>query len=157
MLELAMFEKILVAVDGSKSSIYALDYAANIAYQVKSELAIISVPESLPPFIGESEEVSPAYVSQFHEHLYKELEIIQKEQLNRLSEVYPELRISSKVRDGRPALIIKEESIDSDLIVLGHRGRGGVISWILGSVAKEIVDSCTVPVLVVKNPDYCPL
>lgn len=151
-----MFKKILVGVDGSESSIYALDYAAYIAIQETAELKIISAAEPLPPLVGESEVFAPTYIPQYQEDLYKALIETQRIQMDRLSEKYPELKVSSEVREGRPAYVIKEASKDKDLIVIGHRGQGGVLSWLLGSVAKQIVDGCTVPVLVVKNPDYCP-
>jgi nucleotide-binding universal stress UspA family protein len=47
--------------------------------------------------------------------------------------------------------VINEASSDSDLIVVGHRGLGGVFNLLLGSVAKQVVESCTIPVLVVKE------
>ncbi|MBD3207648.1 hypothetical protein GF319_15065, partial [Candidatus Bathyarchaeota archaeon] len=31
----------------------------------------------------------------------------------------------------------------------------GVATWMLGSVSRDIVESCTVPVLVVKDQRYC--
>jgi nucleotide-binding universal stress UspA family protein len=151
-----MFKKILVAVDGSESSINALDYAAYIANQDMAELKIISAVEPLPPFIGEAEGLSITYMPQYQEDLHKFLLETQNKQVNRLSGKYPELLVSSEVRDGRPAQVIKDASKDMDLIVIGHRGHGGVLDWLLGSVAKQVVDDCTVPVLVVKNPDYCP-
>jgi nucleotide-binding universal stress UspA family protein len=152
-----MFEKILVGVDGSESSIYALEFAAHIADREKAELKIISAAEPLPPFAAEVRGFAPIYKTQYQNEIHKTLEETQKRQENRLSEKYSELQFSSEVRDGRPAHIIREASKDSDLIVIGHRGHGGIVSWLLGSVAKQIVESCTVPVLVVKNPDYCPI
>ena len=99
--------------------------------------------------------ISPSYIPQYQEDLRKSLEEMQKTQKERLSEAHPGLKIATDVVDGRAAHVIREASLDCDLIVMGHRGLGGVLSWVLGSVAKQIVDSCTVPVLVVKNPDYC--
>jgi len=47
----------------------------------------------------------------------------------------------------------REENVD--LIVVGNRGRSGVATWMLGSVSRDIVERCTVPVLVVKDQRYC--
>jgi nucleotide-binding universal stress UspA family protein len=151
-----MFKKILVGLDGSESSIHALDYAAHIADQEKAELKIVSAVEPLSPFTGDAADLGASYIPLYQEDLHKYLEKAQKTEINRLYLKYPELQVSSEVRDGRPVHIIEEASIGSDLIVIGHRGQGGIISWLLGSVARRLVDSCTVPVLVVKNPDYCP-
>jgi nucleotide-binding universal stress UspA family protein len=147
-----MFKKIIVAIDGSESSIYALEYAAQIANQEKAELRLISAAEPLP----RAARLTPIHRTKYIEELHEALETTHKKQENSLSEKYPELQFSSEVIDGRPAQVIREASKDSDLIVIGHRGQGGIISWLLGSVAKQILESCTVPVLVVKNPDYCP-
>ena len=42
-----------------------------------------------------------------------------------------------------------------DLIVLGNRGTSGILSWVLGSVSRQVTDACTVPVLVIKDQTYC--
>lgn len=149
-----MFKKILIALDGSDSSLRALDYAAHLAKQNKSELLIISAAEPLPPLAYEGAG-SSAYMPQYQDDLHNSLEKMQKEETAKLAKNHPTLKITSKVIDGRPAHVIREAAKDSDLIVIGHRGNGGLLSWMLGSVAKQIVDSCTCPVLVVKNPDYC--
>lgn len=81
--------------------------------------------------------------------------IMQKSHVERLENAYPDLKVKGIVEEGRAASVISKYSKGSDLIVFGHRGQGGLLSWILGSVAKELVDKCKVPVLVVKNKDYC--
>ncbi len=42
------------------------------------------------------------------------------------------------------------EEYDADLIVIGSRGIGGITGWILGSTSRNVVESCTKPILVVK-------
>lgn len=106
-------------------------------------------------YLGSPDAVSPSYVPQYQEDLHKSLEEMQKTQIEHLSMDHPSLKIATVVVDGRAVQVIKEASQDCDLIVMGHRGLGGILSWVLGSVAKQMVDSCTAPVLVVKNPDYC--
>jgi nucleotide-binding universal stress UspA family protein len=150
-----MFNNILVAVDGSESSIQALDYAAYLADQNKATLHIISAIEPLPTLYSGG--ASQSYVGQHLDILYKSYTEIQKTHTERLSAKYPSLTITSRIEEGRPVSVIKEATKDADLIVIGHRGQGAILSWVLGSVAKQIVDSCTVPVLVVKDKDYCPI
>ena len=55
--------------------------------------------------------------------------------------MYPELIVKKVIDEENPADVIRETSSDSDLIVIGHRGLDGVLNWILGSVAKKVVDS----------------
>ena len=149
-----MFKKILAAIDGSKSSLKALDYAAHLAKQDKAELTIISAAEPLPPLAYESAG-TPAYYPEYQESLHQGLEKLQKDQLTRIKKTYPKLQVTAQVIDGRASAVIREAAADTDLIVIGHRGHGGILSWVLGSVAKQIVDECTVPVLIVKDKDYC--
>ena len=149
-----MFKNIHAAIDGSPSSIKALDYAAHLATQEKATLHIISAAEPLPALAEQGG--SNQYMPRYQDDLHKALEEIQTEQVKRLKKLYPELKTEAQVIDGRPVPVIKEAAKTSDLIVIGHRGHGAILSLVLGSVAKQIVDTCTAPVLVVKDQDYCP-
>jgi len=151
-----MFDKILVAIDGSESSLQALDYAAHLASQNNAELKIISAAEPLPPLTTQATPGFPSYIDNYQQELYESFEKIQKEQVERILKEYPNLKITAEVQEGRAVTVIREASEDADLIVLGHRGQSGILTWMLGSVAKQIVDSCTVPVLVIKDRNYCP-
>jgi len=149
-----MFKKILAAVDGSDASIQALDYATHLADQNNADLKIVSAVEPLPKLYAAGS--AQAYHAKHMEIQEENYEKIHREHMERLNEEYSGLKIYAEIEIGRPATIIKEASQDTDLIVIGHRGQGRVLSWVLGSVAKQIVDSCTVPVLVVKDREYCP-
>ena len=152
-----MFDKILVAIDGSESSLQALDYAAHLASQGDAELKIISAVEPLPPFSTQATPGFPRYIENFQQDLYEGYEKIQKEQIERIQKEYPNLKITAEVQEGRAVTVIREASEGVDLIVMGHRGQSGILTWMLGSVAKQVVDSCTVPVLVIKDRKYCPI
>jgi nucleotide-binding universal stress UspA family protein len=149
-----MFNRILVGLDGSESSLNALDYAVHLARRDKADLYLVSASELIPSFAF-LDGAEPSYIPKYQEELYKNLNVMVKQQIERLEATFPELKVKGEVIEGNAAHVIKEASKDSDLIVIGHRGQGGVLSWMLGSVAKQIVDECTVPVLVVKSKDYC--
>jgi len=149
-----MFKKILAGIDGSKLSIEALDLAADIADQYDSQLFIVSAVEPLPPLaipVSPIGSTTPSYLVKYREDQQTTYEEIHSEQVDRLSEKHPTLNIHTKIIDGRASNVIKEESKDKDLIVIGHRGQGGIMDLMLGSVAKSVVDTCTVPILVFKN------
>ena len=146
-----MFKKIVAPVDGSRSSIYALGYAVKLAARNNAELMIVSVIESIPTFYTAG---SGALAKEMHDITMENYKKMQKEQQESLKEKYPELKVTTLILEGKPAEVIKEASSNSDLIVIGHRGLGGVLNWILGSVAKQVVETCTVPVLVVKEKNY---
>ncbi|MBD3206729.1 universal stress protein [Candidatus Bathyarchaeota archaeon] len=150
-----MISKILVAVDGSEPSLNALDYAAEFADSEKAELTILSVVPNLPPMAVEG--FTPEYIPQYQEELEESYIDLLNEHEKRLNERFPDLEIVTIVRMGSPGKIIVEsaQAREVDLIIVGNRGQSGIITWMLGSVSRYVVDSCTVPVLVVKDEEFC--
>ena len=143
-----MFKQILSALDTSENSINALDYAADLASRENASLHIISVIESITGYpVG----IAFAYNEAHIKEMRKKYENLQAEQFERIKLAYPELEVTTEISVGHPATEIVESAQDVDLIILGNRGQSRIASWVLGSVAKEIVDSCTVSVLVVKS------
>ena len=67
------------------------------------------------------------------------------------------MKASTILRKGNPARNIVEAAREEevDLIVLGNRGIGGILSWMLGSTSRSVAEACTVPVLIVKDREYC--
>jgi len=65
---------------------------------------------------------------------------------------YPHLQFEALLLEGRPSATIVEEAEkrDADLIMMGSRGLGGIVGWILGSTSRNVVDQCTKPILIVK-------
>ena len=152
-----MFKNIVAAVDGSLLSLDALDMAAWLAAQDNAVLLILSAVEPLrvlaSPFYARGG-TSPSYMVDYREDQLKSYKGLHEEQIKRLGQVYPDLVVESKIVDGHAAMVIEDESVHADLIVMGHRGHGGVLDWMLGSVAKSVVDRSTVPVFIVKNKEH---
>ncbi|WP_342482043.1 universal stress protein [Cupriavidus metallidurans] len=42
------------------------------------------------------------------------------------------------------------EELGVELIVMGHRGRSAIERWLVGSVARAVIDHANCPVLVVR-------
>jgi len=148
-----MFNEILVAIDGSESSIYALEYAVKMATQNKAKLRILSVVEDLPTIYTAG--AGTVVRDKLQESIKEKYQKLHQEQIERVKEDHPKMEIISDIREGKPSHQIKNASATSDLIVIGHRGQGAVLSWVLGSVAREVTEQCTVPVLIVKDLDHC--
>jgi nucleotide-binding universal stress UspA family protein len=51
---------------------------------------------------------------------------------------------------GAPAAVLVEQAQGADLLVVGHRGRGGVASALLGSVGMHCVLHAPCPVTIVR-------
>ncbi len=149
-----MWKKILAAVDGSDPSLHALEIAAGMAAQDKAELTILSVVPPLPPII---EGDMPPYAPQFTTDLTESYEKMVNAKADEIREKHKGLNVVPIVMTGSPSRRIIEASRarEVDLIVLGNRGTSGILSWVLGSVSRQVTDACTVPVLVIKDQEYC--
>lgn len=62
------------------------------------------------------------------------------------------LMATSEVRTGSPAMELLAATGAGDLVVLTTRERGGLVRWLLGSVADELVRRAAGPVLLVRAP-----
>jgi nucleotide-binding universal stress UspA family protein len=146
--------KILVATDGSDPAQHAVNYAAEMAIDKNAELVIVSVVPNLPVTVEDG--FSPIN----HSKLETELEEYTNKQLKSMNEeIKSKYKVKSSIvlKQGIPARHIIETSdeIGADLIIIGNRGAGGLLSWMLGSVSRSVVEACTVPVLVVKDKKFC--
>jgi len=150
-----MFKTILAAVDGSKPSQHALHLAAQLAKQQGAQLHIVTVTPLLPAIAVEG--FSPEYLPQYQEDLEKAMQQTLDKAAEETRKNHPKLKVTTHLKEGRPAKKITEAAaeIDADLIVVGGRGTSGILTWVLGSVTREVADSCTVPVLVAKDQTYC--
>ncbi len=64
----------------------------------------------------------------------------------------PDIPVLSLVTEGYPADVLLHTAKGADLLVLGHRGHGGVTSALLGSVSLHCVLHAHCPVLVLREP-----
>ena len=149
-----MWKKILVAVDGSNPSLHALEVAAGMAVQNKAELTILSVVPPLPPLVHGD---MPNYAPQFTTDLTESYENMVSAKAKDIKDKHKDLKVVPIVMTGSPSRKIIEVAKDRqvDLIIVGNRGTSGILSWMLGSVSRQVTDACTVPVLVVKDREFC--
>jgi nucleotide-binding universal stress UspA family protein len=153
-----MFRKILVAVDGSEPSNRALKYAAELALRFGAELKVLVVVPKvmLPAFPNEGIGTVPAAlyseVDRYQERARAAYQKVLEDSIRVVRETHPEVRVEGVLREGRPSSTIVEmaDKEGVDLIVMGSRGLGGIMGWVLGSTSRRVVDSCTKPILVVK-------
>ncbi len=64
---------------------------------------------------------------------------------------HPDLVITSKVVEGRPAPVLIEASEGADLLVVGNRGHSELVGMLLGSVSEHCVKNAHCPVVVVRE------
>jgi nucleotide-binding universal stress UspA family protein len=152
-----MINKILVGIDGSEPSLFALDYAADLAETNGSELLILSIINR--GLIVSIDEYNPQYLPELLNDLEKHHQRIIENAAERVIKSHPDIKTTTSVKEGNPSKLIidtaREE--DVDLIVIGNKGTGGIVNWLLGGTSRNVVEACTVPVLVVKNRQFCEL
>lgn len=143
-----MFNKILVAVDGSKQSQKAAQTASEVAKKFGAKLTILTVakPVKLSPKVRrymQLEQLSgePQYV----------LDEVTKDVIAEAKKTAAEAglkSVDSLIEEGQPArtILAVAKRLEVDLIVLGSRGLGDVGSYLLGSVSHKVssVAKCTV-------------
>jgi nucleotide-binding universal stress UspA family protein len=61
------------------------------------------------------------------------------------------ISVTWSVLEGSPFVAIAEATEIGDLLVTTSHGRGGVLRWLLGSVAEKLVREAPVPVLLVPS------
>ncbi len=141
-----MFLNILAAVDGSPSSLRALEQAIDIARAMNSKLTLITVAPPLSSY------VTLAGVSS--ETMRRELENWAEDVLRDAAETLPDDVIAHRVqrRGHAGEKILKElDGGGYDLVVLGSRGRGRAQEGLLGSVNGYLHFHSRVPLLSVPH------
>jgi nucleotide-binding universal stress UspA family protein len=140
-----MFEKILLAADGSDHALHAARKAAELARAMNSkEFRIVVAYDAIPPYLGE-----PNMQFVIDERM-KTAETILKNALKEVGdlpcEIHPELI------EGDPAesIINVAGTRASDIIVIGSRGLGRLAGLLLGSTSQKVVAHAPCPVLIVR-------
>jgi nucleotide-binding universal stress UspA family protein len=140
-----MFEKILLAVDGSEHSIHAAKEAGDLARAMKSEtLRIVVAFDSIPPYLGD-----PNLQQAIDARMKEASTILQKAQ-DAVGKIPGEIR--SELIEGSPAeaIINVAKTRGSTVIVMGSRGRSAIAELVLGSTSHKVVSHASCPVLIVR-------
>lgn len=140
-----MFERILLAVDGSEHSYHAARVAADLARAMKSEkLRIVVSYDRIPPFLGE-----PNLQNAINARLAEAQEVLQKA-VEAIGEVPAEIHTELIEGDPAESIIDVATTRNSSVIVMGSRGLGGLKGLVLGSTSQKVVSHAPCPVLIVR-------
>ena len=140
-----MFEKILVAVDGSPCSIKAANNAGELARKLgTSDIYLVVAYDPIPGFLGE-----PILQSIIDDRL-DQANLIVEEGLKALGHVSSKMHTEVLEGPAAEAIIEVAKVREVDLVVLGSRGLGKLATLILGSTSDKVVTHSPCPVLVVR-------
>jgi nucleotide-binding universal stress UspA family protein len=164
--ELFLITKILVGVDGSKTSEKALDNALEIAEKFSASILILNVFQPPPelgyqanmvtqfPASGSSQDTisNQSNLYAFIQDLRKVHEEILSNAAERAIKLKPMLKITTELREGNtPSQIIATAAEGGfDLIVLGHLGDSQIKEFLLGNTSERVVHQARCAVLIVK-------
>jgi universal stress protein A len=142
-------KRIVVAIDFSKLSHEALDYAVELAGEVGAKLHVVYVVEPVEfsgvDVLGGAPIATQALVDQHLRQARKEMERLKAKRLAGVRDV------RASVQLGRPAEVIVAAGGRGrgNLIIVGTHGRSGLAHLVMGSVAERVVRHAECPVLVV--------
>lgn len=144
-----MFKKIMVATDGSETSMRAAKQAVDLARLSRGSITAIYVVDihrlaHLPGYTA-----FPSLSSRLMELMLREGELATAEVGDMACDAgVPFDRI---VAEGDPSEEILKKAYDfrSDLLVMGRIGRSGLERMLIGCVAEKVVRHARIPVLIV--------
>lgn len=146
-----MFERIMIATDGSKHSERAAEAGIELARLSGGSITVVYVADTgrlshLPEDMA---------LASIRDLLIKEGE----EATDYIEEMANKAGVTStkKVIEGHPGdeLVRFADEAGVDVIVIGSCGRSGLEKFLLGSVAEKVVRTSKVPVLTVPGDRVC--
>ncbi|MDJ0383543.1 universal stress protein [Streptomyces sp. G-G2] len=139
-----MEHHVTVGVDGSPEGRSAARWAAREAVLRNVPLRLIHVedwPISPPP---------PRLHADSAKHWAEEVLADTAKDVRRR---HPQLDITTRCLSGRPSTALAAEAVSADLLVLGSRGLGSVVGFLIGSVSLTTLSATETPVVLVRETD----
>jgi nucleotide-binding universal stress UspA family protein len=140
-----MFQKILLAYDGSEGANRALEVGIGLAKIHGAELWAVAVQEKLPRFSGTIDEVKEE--KQFANEQYGKLLEAAKVKAKEAG-----IELKTLMQPGHPAQTIVAAAKEGkfDLVLVGHTGLSGVWAAFLGTTAEKVSRHAPCSVLIVR-------
>jgi|SRR5918994_2388498 nucleotide-binding universal stress UspA family protein len=140
---------IVVGVDGSDCSRAALEFAFDEAARRNAGLRVVTAaPEA--DYWATSYGMSPSMIDELTADLEKSAQAMVDDVTRDRGRSVAGIPVSVQGVAGAPGRVLVEQSRDADLLIVGHRGRGGFRSAALGSVGLQCVLHASAPVTVVR-------
>ena len=144
-----MFQKILVATDGSASSEQATRLALELGVTHRAKVMALNVIDPYP-FIGMGS-VNPVGYLAYMDAAKKNAADVHQRFMALAQKIAPSVAIDCLMAEGSAVsagILQTSKEQDCDLIVIGSHGRGHLGRLLLGSVATKVVHESSIPVLI---------
>ena len=141
-----MIKRILFATDFSRWAKRAEDYACTLACSWRASLTVLSVAE-FPPGLNPDYPINQQYLADLLKNASSQL-VDLKGRAERRG-----IAVTTRMAAGIPSeeVITAARAEDSDLIVVGTRGKTGLAHVLLGSTAERVIRGAPCPVLTVRT------
>ncbi|KIF01128.1 hypothetical protein PL81_37310 [Streptomyces sp. RSD-27] len=139
-----MSTHVTVGVDGSAESRAAARWAAQEAVLRQVPLRLVHAVDWL---------LDPVLPGVGRQDLDRWADQALAEASRELHRRHPQLEITTRALSARPAAALAAEASDAALLVLGSRGLGGLVGFIVGSVAMSTLVATDTPVVLVRPAD----
>ncbi|MFI9583880.1 universal stress protein [Streptomyces sp. NPDC052236] len=139
-----MTRAIVVGVDGSPESLAAADWAAREATLRGMPLRIVHAWLWEPldvPIVQDRETQGQSAIA------------VLREAETRVTGGYPNLSVTAEVVPDTAVAALLNEAERSDILVLGSRGHGALVGFLLGSYGQQVIAAATRPVVSVRIRD----
>ncbi|MDO5686208.1 MAG: universal stress protein [Neisseria sp.] len=148
-----LYKHLVVAVDGSRTSLLALDHASKLAALSEAAMTLVNIANpseymALAPEFLQHESYESAAMAQGNEVLDYAEKVAREAGV---TEIHRHLAVSTKgARDMAQQLVDFAEAQQADLLVLGTHGRTGLMHLLMGSFAETVMRQSTLPLLILR-------
>ncbi len=141
---------VMVPLDGSECSRFAAEYAIRIALEYGAEVVFVHVVDELVAGALAAERSSDEQAL-VRERLHAQGRAYTRD-AGKLAENKVPWR--EEIGEGDPCAVICDiaSRVQADLIVMGKSGRRGARRILMGSVARRVIETTDIPVLVISLP-----
>ncbi len=141
--------KILVPVDGSKSSNKSVEVAKEIGKKFEAELLIMTVVSETSIF--EQYPTNFPYTLEVNKANTERAEYVLKEVEESLKDYPYKVELFHTIGSPAEEIVNVAEDRGCSLIIVGNRGLGAFSRTLLGSVSNKVINTSKISVLVVKS------
>ncbi|WP_225825478.1 universal stress protein [Streptomyces naphthomycinicus] len=137
-----MTRPITAGVDGTEESLAALDWAAREAVRRGLPLRVVHAWRYAEALAAADRDTQQGWVSEGV-----------AEAVRTVAERHQGLAVTTDVVEGGAAHALAEAAAGAEMLVLGSRGHGPVVGFLLGSVGQQVIAETSRPVVLVRAED----
>ena len=143
--------RIVVGVDGSDGAKSAVRWCARYARNLEAEVTAVAVIEPKVALVPPPDTYADAMHEAEAEEHQKALATLETEWCRPLREAG--VRFEARSVFGDPAGMLMETATElgADLLVVGRRGRGGILEALVGSVPRKLSHQAELPLVIVPS------